>query len=159
MTIRPRDFHQAKRSPKGKGKYRAVATDAAQVERAKQLAKWHHNFISVKRIFNSNNQHPDLTWPAWFDKKNDYSFVSHESPPVSEVKAGKQAKNHEKLGYPDGVLINCVFKSTMGANNELAAYLSFKGVLEMNSYIDVIVAGIIHQSALVTFKGYSERHA
>ncbi|KPA37360.1 hypothetical protein FLAG1_09825 [Fusarium langsethiae] len=53
---------------------------------AKALAKWHHNFQSVKRIFDTDNQ-------------------------------------------PTGL---------KGANTELAPYLAFKGVLEMNSYIDII---------------------
>ncbi|KAM0365437.1 hypothetical protein ACHAPK_009665 [Fusarium culmorum] len=131
-------------APKRKGKGQAAAAQApcafedAQAEHAKVLSKWHHNIQSVKRIFDANNQHPVLAWPGWFDTNNDYSITSHPNPPLSDVKAGKQAKEHEKFGYPNGVLVNFLFKSTMGASNELAPYLAFKGILEMNSYIDII---------------------
>ncbi|KAK6697991.1 hypothetical protein SNK05_010839 [Fusarium graminearum] len=131
-------------APKRKGKGRAVAvqapsaSDEARAEHAKVLAKWHHNFQSIKRIFDENNQHPVMAWPEWFDTNNDYSITSHPNPPISDVKAGKQAKEHEMFGYPNGVLINFLFKSTMGGSNELAPYLAFKGILEMNSYIDII---------------------
>ncbi|KAG8350025.1 hypothetical protein FVEN_g13078 [Fusarium venenatum] len=60
------------------------------------------------RVLSAANQHPDLDWPEWFDTNNDYSFVSHQIPAISNIKAGKLAKEHEKFGYPDGVLVNFV---------------------------------------------------
>ncbi|KAF0642329.1 hypothetical protein NXS19_008379 [Fusarium pseudograminearum] len=154
-------------APKRKVKGRAVhaqahsAVDDTQAENTKVLAKWHHNFQSIKRIFDANKQHPDLTWPEWFDTNNDYSITSHPNPPIPNNQAGKKAKEHEKFGYPDGVLVNFLFKSTMGASNELAPHLAFKGVLEMNSYIDIIDADIIHQSALLVSEGFvlSDKHS
>ncbi|RGP72380.1 hypothetical protein FLONG3_6776 [Fusarium longipes] len=93
--------------------------------------KWHHNFKSLKRIFNENNEHPTLKFPDWVD-------------------AGRAAKEHrDKYNYPKGVLINFRFKASMGVNSELTQYLAFKGILEMNSYVDTIVADIVQHAALV----------
>jgi hypothetical protein len=61
-----------------------------------------------------------------------------KNPFASDSEAGKLARNHQKFGYPNGILINSLFKSTMGANAELAPYLAFKGVPEFNSYTDII---------------------
>jgi hypothetical protein len=64
--------------------------------------------------------------------------ATHEGPAMSEAETARAAKKHHEFKYPDGVLINFLFKSTMGANAELAPYLAFKGIHEMNSYVDII---------------------
>ncbi|KAJ4114801.1 hypothetical protein NW768_011355 [Fusarium equiseti] len=93
------------------------------------LTKWHHKFISVKRIYDKDNQHPSM----------EYS---------------RAAKKYQDFKYPKGVLINFQYKATVGANAELAPYLAFRGVLETNSYIEIIVPDIVHQAALVAFNNF-----
>lgn len=58
--------------------------------------------------------------------------ATHEGPAMSEAETARVAKKHQDFKYPKGILINFQFKATMGANAELAPYLAFKGVLEMN---------------------------
>lgn len=134
--------------------------------------KWHHNFLSVKRIFDQDNQHPSMEYPKWLDNNSDYSHTTHEGPVVSELEAAWMAKKHQEFKYPKGVLVNFLFKATMGSNTELAPCLAFRGVLEMNSYVDSIgksrilneafdhyinrfvVADLVHQAALVVHNGF-----
>ena len=97
--------------------------------------------------------------------------TTHKGPVVSEPKTARIAKKHQEFKYPKGVLVNFLFKATMGSNTELAPYLAFKGVLEMNSYVDIVckssilnetfedyinrfvVADLVHQAALVVHNG------
>ncbi|RFN40475.1 hypothetical protein FIE12Z_13051 [Fusarium flagelliforme] len=63
--------------------------------------------------------------------------ATHEGPAMSEAETARVAKKHQDFKYPKGISIDFLFKATMGANAELAPYLAFKGILEMNSYVDI----------------------
>ncbi|RGP71743.1 hypothetical protein FSPOR_3109 [Fusarium sporotrichioides] len=105
-----------------KGKSRAVAnelpstSDAAEVETSKVLAKWYHSFQSVKRSIRD-------------EIIRTLQFL------LSQLASWQRSR---KSSVTQKASLNFLFKSTMGANTELAPYLAFKGVLEMNSHINII---------------------
>jgi len=81
--------------------------------------------------------------------------ATHEGPAMSEAEAARVAKKHQDFKYPKGILINFQFKATMGANAEPAPCLAFKGILEMNSYVDNVGKSRILSE---TFENYIDRH-
>ena len=73
--------------------------------------------------------------------------ATHECPAISEAEATRVVKKHQDFKYPKGILINFQVKATIGTNAELAPHYAFKGVLEMNSYVDIVGKSDISSAA------------
>ncbi|KAM0229083.1 hypothetical protein ACHAPO_010238 [Fusarium lateritium] len=103
----------------------------------------HHNFLSVRRLFNDTGLFAGRRLPTWYRDYTNFDHIYHKQDLPDPIPVPEDVVSQRDMG----VFTNASWPVVSEQRNNIAQYCGFTNFKEMAAYIDVIY--ICHEAALL----------